>query len=175
MDRRGDSGMSARGVDERLPLASLAARRAVIQRVVDGRDLPRFSRLCDCADGIRVRLAFCPHESGCVCIAGVLNATVSLECHRCLEAVTVALSTDFTVLAVMNEVDAARLGAQMDVLEVATDEPPLVELIEDELMLALPQRPCAEEHCDKAPPIAYPPGAAAAGNPFRSLAALKES
>ena len=167
--------MCAQEVDERLPLALLAARRAVIERTVDGRDLPRFSRLCESRDGIRARLSFRPDESGCVLIDGALTASLSVECHRCLVPVAVALSTSFSVAAVMNDADATRLGARKDVLEVATGEPTLAELIEDELILSLPQRPCAKPRCDKAPPVVYPPETRDADNPFRSLAALKKS
>lgn len=167
--------MDARGVDEHLPLASLAARRAVIERTVDGRDLPRLSRLCEFQDDIRVRLEFRPDGDGCVPIDGALTALLSMDCHRCLEAVAVELSTSFSVVTVRNEEDAARLGARKDVLEVATAEPTLGELIEDELILALPERPCTKQHCDKAPPTAYPAEAPKADNPFRALAVLKES
>ena len=105
---------------------------------------------------------------------GTLSVPVLLDCQRCLEAVPVDLGTDFAVVAVTSEADAARLATRGDVLELETCEPTLAELIEDELILALPQRPCARRDCEKAPPLAYPPETERGDNPFGALAALKK-
>jgi uncharacterized protein len=167
--------VAERSADERLPLESLAVRGAVIERWVDGRDLPRFSGLCKPGNGVRAHLSFGPDDEGCIQIEGTLTASVFVDCQRCLEAVPLELSTDFAVVAVMNEADAARLGARGDVLELGTREPTVAEVIEDELILALPQRPCTRRNCDKAPPLAYPRKTQREDNPFGSLAALKET
>ena len=97
-----------------------------------------------------------------------------VDCQRCLEAVPVDLGTDFAVVAVTGEAEAARLGIRDDVLELDTGEPTLADVIEDELILALPQRPCARRKCEKAPPLAYPPDTERRDNPFGALAALKK-
>ena len=174
MDRQVGSGLAGHSVDERLPLALLTAREAFVERVVDGRDLPRFNQLCEPQEGIRVRLSFSPDENDNIRIDGVLASRLSVPCHRCLEAVSVELITRFSVVGVTSDAEAARLAARQDVLQLVSDEPTLAELIEDELILALPQKPCAEENCDKAPPVAYPRQTPEKDNPFRSLALLKE-
>ena len=175
MDREGGSALAQSGVGERLPLAKLAARRAVIERLVDGSGLARFKALCKPSGGIRVALSFSREASGHVRIDGTLNAKVSVACHKCLDAVSVELNSAFSVLGVMSDAEAARLGSEADVLQLTTDEPALAELIEDELILALPQRTCIEADCDKAPLLTYAPQAADSDKPFRSLALLKES
>lgn len=175
MDRQVGSGLAEHSVDERLALALLAARGTSIERVVDGHDLPRFNQLCEPGESIRVRLSFSPGEHDGVQIDGVLEGCLSVDCHRCLEVVSVELSTRFSVIAVMDDADAARLAAQQDVLQLTSDEPKLAELIEDELILALPQRPCAKANCAKAPPLAYAREMPEKDNPFQSLARLKES
>ena len=175
MDREDGSALAQSGVGERLPLAALAARRAVIERLVDGDDLLRFKALCKPSGGIRVALSFSREESGHVHIDGTLNAKVSVACHRCLDAVSVELNSAFSVLGVMSDADAAQLGSKADVLQLTTEEPAMAELIEDELILALPQRTCVEANCGKTPPLTYAPQAANSDKPFRSLALLKES
>ena len=158
---------------ERLPLATLAARGAVVERSVDCGGLPRFGRLCKPGGSARTRLSFHRDEDGDIRIEGTLAALVFVDCQRCLEAVRVELRSDFAVVCVMSEADAARLGAGADVLELETGEPTLAEVIEDELILALPQQPCTRRNCEKAPPMAWPPEAGQRDNPFGALAALK--
>ncbi|MCY4563458.1 MAG: YceD family protein [Gammaproteobacteria bacterium] len=166
--------MAQRSADERLPLVTLAARGAVVERLVDCRELARFGRLCKPDGSVRARLTFGPDDDGGIRIEGTLSVPVLLDCQRCLEAVPVDLGTDFAVVAVTSEADAARLGTGGDVQELGTCEPTLAELIEDELILALPQRPCARRDCEKAPPLAYPPETERGDNPFGALAALKK-
>ena len=175
MDRQVGSGSAEHSVDERLPLALLTARGGVVERVVHGGDLPRFNQLCEPGEGIGVRLTFSPGESGGVRVDGELTGRLSIDCHRCLEPVSVELTTRFSVVGVTDEADAARLGLRQDVVLLKSDEPTLGELIEDELILALPDRPCNEANCDKAPPVAFPRETPAEESPFRSLALLKES
>ena len=169
-----ESAVAGGSAGERLPLESLAARGAVVERFVDSRGLPRFRRLCKPGGDVRARLSFGSDE-GDVRIEGTLSVPVRVDCHRCLESVPVELNTDFAVTAATNEADATRLGATSDVLELTSGEPTLAEVIEDELILALPERPCPKRDCEKAPAFAYPPDGGRRDNPFESLAALKKS
>jgi uncharacterized protein len=103
------------------------------------------------------------------------NARVRLQCQRCLLPMHEALSAQRSFLFVNDEAEAARLDEEMedDVLVLARSLD-LAELIEDELILALPLVP---RHASCAPPL----GAAAAEalpeekrpNPFAALAALR--
>ena len=160
--------------DERLPLTSLAAQAAVVERCLDGGELPRFRRLCKSSEGIRARLAFGVGDEGGIAINGTLGATVVVDCQRCLDAIAVELRSEFSVVAVANEADAVRLAHRSDLLEVESLEPTLAEVIEDELILMLPMRPCERRDCDRAPALAYPPEARYKRNPFESLAAFTE-
>ena len=164
-----------RNAGERLPLSTLAARGAVIERSVDCSGLARFRRLCKPRGNVRTRLSFRCDEGGDIRIEGRLAVPVSVDCQRCLEAVPLELRTNFAVAAATNEADAARLGALGDVLKLESGEPALAEVIEDELILALPQQPCARRSCEKAPPFAWPPESGRRDSPFEVLAALKES
>lgn len=174
MHRQGGPDPAAKGVDERMPLATLAADAALVKRVVDGRGLARFSRLCDAGDAIGVALSFNLEKDGSIRINGDLTGSLRVDCHRCQERVPVALNDKFCVHAVLDEASATRIGATRDVLTLSTGDPTLAELIEDELILALPQRPCTDTNCAKAPPLVYPAAAPDADKPFRSLEALKK-
>ena len=77
----------------------------------------------------------------------------------------VDLESEFSVVIVASETDATRLGAARDVLRIDGDEADIAELIEDELILALPERPCVQADCPQAPPLASPAGALDEGAP----------
>lgn len=166
---------SGGAAEERLPLAELAAGGAILERLVSCQALSRFQAHCEPGESVRARLAFAWDEAGPVRIDGVLTAQPKVQCHRCLEFLPVRLHSAFSVLAVTDEAEASRLGAQRDVLRIASQAPALTELIEDELLLALPQRPCTDPSCAKSPPLSHPsasPGRSP--NPFEALEGLKE-
>ena len=165
---------------ERFRLSELAGRKAQISRSVDAAALERFSVLCDCPDAVRVRLGFRFDRHGAVRMDGELAGRVAVECHRCLEPMAVDLKSEFSVVIADSEAAASRLGAEQDVLCVEGDEAGIAELIEDELILALPERPCSAADCPQAPTLASPAGSMDEGTletkkPFAALGALKAS
>jgi len=103
------------------------------------------------------------------------SATVWLTCQRCLQPMREALVVDRTVRFVPGEDDAARLDeeGEEDVLALPR-RLRLTELVEDELILALPLVP---RHAVCQPPRDLTePDPAAAGpepSPFAALAGLK--
>ena len=104
------------------------------------------------------------------------DTEVTLECQRCLQPMTLPLHAERRIFFVAGEDAAAALDTESedDVLAL-TPALDLRQLIEDELLLALPIVP-RHDHCP-APlprPFADPQGAASpAENPFAALAALK--
>jgi uncharacterized protein len=102
------------------------------------------------------------------------STQLPLECQRCLKAVSVELKIERSFLFVHGEDTAAELDAQSedDVLAM-TRSLDLRELIEDELVLALPLVP-RHEICPE--PLPVPTDefeTEEALNPFAALAALK--
>ncbi|MFT3664768.1 YceD family protein [Piscinibacter sp.] len=103
------------------------------------------------------------------------EAEVQLECQRCLQAVAVPLAVRRSFLFAPDEPTAAAIDADSedDVL-VLTRALDLHELVEDELILALPLVP---RHDVCAQPLAVPAPAEEAQaerpHPFAALAALK--
>jgi DUF177 domain-containing protein len=104
------------------------------------------------------------------------DTKVTLECQRCLQPMRLALHATRRIFFVDGEDAAAALDAESedDVLAL-TPALDLVELIEDELLLALPLVP-RHDRCPVPLPRAFVEDEAPgdpADNPFAVLAALK--
>lgn len=103
------------------------------------------------------------------------QAQMDLECQRCLRPVSASLDAQRSFRFVTDEATAAEIDADSedDVLAL-TRALNLYELLEDELILALPLVPM-HETCPE--PLAAPAGDEPPGeerpNPFAALAALK--
>jgi uncharacterized protein len=108
------------------------------------------------------------------------RAEPRLTCQRCLQPVACEVTLDTAIRFVPDEATAERLDAEFDYDVLASDRPlDLRELIEDELLLALPLVP-RHEHCPE--PLAVDPaealpaeagGEPAPAHPFAALSALK--
>jgi len=100
---------------------------------------------------------------------------VTLQCQRCLQAMQQALAVDRWFHFVGDEDEAARLDedSEDDVL-AASSRFDLLELLEDELILALPIVP-RHEQCPQPLPMGAdePLADEEAPNPFAALAALR--
>jgi uncharacterized protein len=104
------------------------------------------------------------------------DSEVTLECQRCLQPMRVPLHAERRIFFVDGEDAAAALDAESDddvlALTPALD---LADLIEDELLLAMPLVP-RHARCPEPLPRAFiedDPSIDPADNPFAALAALK--
>ncbi len=102
---------------------------------------------------------------------------LQLTCQRCLQPVRVSLLVQPTLRFVEGEDLAARIDeeSEEDVLALSSTMD-LRELIEDELILALPLVPRHDRCAQPLPTTAEPgdvPGTASAANPFAALAGLR--
>ncbi len=112
-----------------------------------------------------------------------LQADVVLQCQRCLQPMPQAVAVDRSLRFVRGEDEAARLDEELDDDVLALPgRLDLLELAEDELILALPLVPmhgsCPQPLAAVAPPPDTASGAADADrggrpNPFASLAGLR--
>ena len=80
-----------------------------------------------------------------------VSGTLALRCQRCLEPMAFAVKTDETLVlaATVAEIHAEPADAQAADRVVAGKEMPLRELVEDELLLAVPHAP-RHESCTAA-------------------------
>ncbi len=74
-------------------------------------------------------------------VRGRVRADVSLTCQRCLEAMTVPIDVDVHLGIVASEDAAKRLPEHYDPLVVHGEQLLIAEVVEDEIILALPAIP----------------------------------
>lgn len=170
--------------DERLSFLELARQEARVERRLAPEALTRLSSIAHVLQPVDVELTFARDETGRVRVTGSVQALVRASCQRCLEDLERSISAQFE-LVLVSEHEARELAGGMDVHTVEGPSLSCEELVEDELILALPDRLCREEPCEHAPRLFYPaavPGerqeTAGDGdtkeNPFSVLAALKD-
>jgi uncharacterized protein len=176
-----DKGHSPRALD----VAQFARDGGALQRRWPLAGMPRlaasFSAASDgdvewLAQGERVAV---PGGEAEVWLVLTASADVPLQCQRCLQSMVEPLRVQRRFRFVRHEDEAARLDEESDddvlVLSARLD---LHELLEDELILALPLVP-RHERCPQPLPVEAVPDAAAmsmdtaAPHPFAALAALR--
>lgn len=174
--------MSTR-LPDRIDPMRLAAKGA---RLVGEVPLTGMSRLAEIAQQstsgqvARVELEFDRDTSGRAQIGGQVEATVNLVCQRCLNAVPFPIDRRVSLVAVESYQVAENLDQDKEPL-ICGDEPlALLDLIEDELLLALPQEPMHQEgecatqhHWDYGDIDSVADTAQGIANPFAVLAQLK--
>lgn len=87
---------------------------------------------------IVVELRFDTAEQGRRVMTGSASTSVLIPCQRCLEAMPIALSAEFRLGIVWSEEEAASLPKDLDPWLVDSEAANVAEVLEDELLLALP-------------------------------------
>jgi len=140
----------------------------------------RFQPLLAADEGtIEAQLSFSRDEENRYVIHVAVEADVSVTCQRCLEPMPAHLTSDNTLAVVWTDEQVAHLPRHLDPLIVAQEACNLWELVEDELILAMPPfsyhdtQECKERIAGFSD--AAPEGSAAEDkpNPFNVLAQLK--
>ena len=135
----------------RLPWNQLAEENAVLAGEIDASELA--SRLgkalaCERPEGaVRYELHFAPEQEGRVRVTGHLGAELGAVCQRCLQPFRLPLEVEVSVAVADSPLAATRPGSSTD---QDTSEPDvadadelasLADLIEEELLLAIPFLP----------------------------------
>lgn len=140
----------------------------------------RMARLADMLHGARSRasidLRFGFDGTGIACVRGNIEAELDLLCQRCLNPMSILVKREMTLAIVESEDEAARVDSSYEPLLVGEEAVVLANLVEDELILSLPDFP---RH--PAGECVMPPGADAVQdtdpepdeNPFAVLQNLK--
>ncbi|MEM9603603.1 MAG: YceD family protein [Pseudomonadota bacterium] len=128
-------------------VAALARARASFEGVVSTDRVPRFEALLD--DGpadVQVALRFAFSPLGPAQVTGHLSATVPQSCQRCLQPTSVEVQQGFRFALLESEAEANKLPDDADWLRMDENgRVDLPQLIEDELILSLPQYPAHPE------------------------------
>ncbi len=127
------------------PLA-LAARGRTLEGCLPISSLPRLLPLLATDEAglsqqgdVDYRLEFGVDEGGTPRVTGSVKATLPLTCQRCMETMGFSVSTRTRLGIVSSRAAAQQLPECYDPLLVLDDEITVASIIEDELILALPQ------------------------------------
>jgi len=109
-------------------------------------------------------------------LSGSICGEVVLQCQRCLEDLTRALHVDFRLGLVRSQDAAARLAHGYEPLLVTAEPASIAEIVEDEVLLALPFAPVHDDtnECHGLYRDYQPSADTQRENPFAVLAELKQ-
>ncbi len=161
----------------------LARDRVTMTGTLPASRFSRFEQSVDRVEGdIRAELDFHLDEEQRICVSGVLLAEVALVCQRCLQAYVQPLRCELHLALVRNEAELQHLPRAYEAVLVEREPVVLVDLLEDDLILALPTVPHHEPDACKMPLASEGSGQKGAGdapeedrpNPFAVLRGLKD-
>lgn len=139
--------------NERLPVHIDPIRMAETRRLMQGQlaltEMTRLGEALQSSDGeVTVSLEFGTDNEGIRYMRGRIQAEVSLECQRCLEPMRYPIDSEFALAMVRNAAEAEALPSHYELLLIEGEPLFLRDIIEDELLLALPIVPMhAPEEC----------------------------
>lgn len=154
----------------------LASQGMLVKGEITSRDLPRLSdAVVGEPSNAQVDLKFTRDQGGQCRLEGNVSCDVTLVCQRCLLPFPVPLTGQVRVSIVASDEEARMLDRELEPWIVAEESGDLFELIEEELLLALPMIAFhALEQCQGS--SHYTTAVAQAEpdeNPFQVLKALK--
>ena len=139
-------------------------------------ELPRLAEFRDSQDHpVKVALKFDRQDDGERTISGDIETSLVMSCQRCLEPVEVGVHARVALTLVWTEEQAKALTEGQDPCLLHDEKLPFAELLEEEILLALPAV-AMHEQCPT--PLATEAGdeqadAREQDNPFAVLAKLK--
>ena len=137
---------------------SLAQQRAVVAQELEAKVLARFRDVCEAVEDIAAELKFGHDGQARIKVSGRVHCMAQLACNRCDENVWCHVDSSFASVIAFDEEQAdawSVLDPSLDILVVAGANLDMVELIEDELLLALPERVCTNDDCSHIPVMSY--------------------
>jgi uncharacterized protein len=162
--------------DERLPYRELARQGARLVRSVPAGELARLAAVAPGVGMLDVDLAFRSDDEARVWVSGMVQTRVLATCQRCLGEFEHPLRATFELCLAADEDEASALAEQADVVVAVQDVVTVAELVEDELILGVPERLCSVDPCEHAPPLLGSESGdeqVARRNPFEILSVLK--
>lgn len=117
----------------------LARQRRSLQGVLGLDAMPRLTGLLAESGGdVGVDLQFGVDEQGISYMRGRLSTQVTLICQRCMEPVTVPLEAEIAVGFAVSDERALAMPDSYEACVLTEESSLLAELVEDELILAMP-------------------------------------
>ncbi len=165
---------------EALRYVELAQRGARVERSLGRQELPRWSDVVQGDIGVEVTLVFRRDEASRPCVRGSYRAWSDMLCRRCSEILPHEMMGDFDLTIVSDDAMASALSVAHDVVLAERDVLEVAEIVEDELLMAMPEQLCREEACERLLPHDFPVAeeeaapAAERDNPFAAIAKFRE-
>ena len=136
---------------DRLPILinpiSFSERGKRLSGTIEISELTRLSEALADNSG-KVALEFSFNKEGRVpTIQGEIKANLILECQSCLENIDWPVKVNIKLGIVQSLEQADRLASDCEPLMLETEKISLNDLVEDELLLALPDFPRHKQHC----------------------------
>ncbi len=152
------------------------------RRLVGAVEISNFLRLStelvDNSGLVDITLSF-EKEGSLSVIHGEIKANLILECQACLDQVALPIDKQFKLGVVGSIEQADKLSGDCEPLILESEKISLNELIEDELLLALPDFPRHKYDCQKKTKVLTTPivenEQSKSNNPFSVLAELKNT
>ncbi|CAD5107809.1 YceD family protein [Zestomonas carbonaria] len=156
----------------------LADRGATLECETPLADLQRLcDPLADNVGTVRAKFVFERDERNAVVMHSVLDTEVKMVCQRCLELVALPIHSECDYAVVKEGANTQSVPKGYDVLELGEDPLDLLDLVEDELLLALPIVPAHDpKDCQQPAGLDEPESSedeVTRSNPFSVLAQLK--
>jgi uncharacterized protein len=126
-------------LDELIDPLSLAAKGRTLEGRIPLAKLARLGPSLQSTQGeAEASLRFGVDEAGMPNVTGRVRATLMLQCQRCMQAMAYAVDSQIRLGIVKSREAAERLPANYDPLLVSGEEMKAADIVEDELILALP-------------------------------------
>jgi DUF177 domain-containing protein len=160
----------------------LARKRGLFTGEIPIAAFPRLSPLVLAGSTVVLQLSFARDEDGRTRVRGHAAFAPTLQCQRCLEPIERAVDVTIDLCVVRSDEQAAAVAEALEAFVLIEDAITIVDLVEDDLLLALPSQVCeAYETCPNRPELSYPVEPASdtnepdpeRPNPFGVLAGLK--
>lgn len=135
--------MADANIPKRVDALKLVGLNQQFDGVIESQQLTRLSAaVVRCQPTVSVKLVFCRDAENHRTISGECQAVVTMICQRCLGEVELTLNSQFEVGLVFDDEQAKQLPRRLEPVEVSADEHLLLwDVIEDELLLSLPEFP----------------------------------
>jgi uncharacterized protein len=131
----------ARPLEDPLDVGALAAQQAELDRTYEVAGFERLRGSLARPEG-RATADFRFHDAGTYpVLEGEVRATVWLVCQRCLNEFETVVESSVRVAFVATDAEAARVPDEYDAVTAPFGRVQLEDLVEDELLLALPLVP----------------------------------
>jgi len=123
---------------------SLAKREAKVEQTLSASAFCKFPDSAELMTGVTVTLAFYFDDQRKLNVDGTATTKARMICFRCNQPIMLDLVSEISSILVFSEEDAVEATKMGDhhrkgLVVVSKNEPDMVEIVEDELLLSLPQ------------------------------------